>query len=590
MKNVTLPIIKEGIPMTGAKTSIIIILFIWMIPLVLWSQLTNINDSLTLLSTNFSAPDEMIAEALRKSKEFEDTNSKKALQYAGLAYNLSENQKNTQGKIHSLLQLGNIYFLRSDYNEAMESALKSRELAINHEMEKETGNSLILIGRVYFELNSYDKSSEMFFESLKLFEKINDKAGIAESMGYVGNLFYTQKQYEKALDYLNKALELAKQIGNLKLISKQLNNIAVVYLDLKNYDTALVFLNESLIIEEQLGNTLSQGIKIFNIGFAELKQRKYDKAISSFNHALVLYSKLDNQLQMASCYLAFGQCYYEIDSIWKSVGNFSEALKKGMDNNYFMVIYRAANSLHGIYLEQNDTITAYRYSVIESIAKDSLTAAKNESMISKFELQYRYEKVEYEKQLAQQAKNTLYVIVFISLVSGLVILTLLFSRHRIKAKKIAIEKLSIEKELGFKNKELTIHLMSLIKNTEMMADVSKNLIEIGKGAKTAETKSALAKVGHKISHSSGDKIWKEFSTRFQEVHAGFYESLLQKYPDLSQNELKLCAFLRLNMSSKDISELTGQRIPTLENARYRLRKKLGISNSDVNLVTFLSQI
>jgi len=54
--------------------------------------------------------------------------------------------------------------------------------------------------------------------------------------------------------------------------------------------------------------------------------------------------------------------------------------------------------------------------------------------------------------------------------------------------------------------------------------------------------------------------------------------------------LKLCAFLRLNMSSKDIAELTGQRITTLETARYRLRQKLGIVNSEVSLVTFLSSL
>jgi DNA-binding CsgD family transcriptional regulator len=76
----------------------------------------------------------------------------------------------------------------------------------------------------------------------------------------------------------------------------------------------------------------------------------------------------------------------------------------------------------------------------------------------------------------------------------------------------------------------------------------------------------------------------------EEVHAGFYEKLLKAYPDLSQNELKLCAFLRLNMSTKDIAELTGQQLPSIDKARYRLRKKLGLASSETNLVTFLSQV
>ncbi len=65
---------------------------------------------------------------------------------------------------------------------------------------------------------------------------------------------------------------------------------------------------------------------------------------------------------------------------------------------------------------------------------------------------------------------------------------------------------------------------------------------------------------------------------------------MERFPNLSPSEQRLCAFLRLNMSSKEISELTGQSLNALETARYRLRKKLGISNSQVNLITFLSRI
>ena len=65
---------------------------------------------------------------------------------------------------------------------------------------------------------------------------------------------------------------------------------------------------------------------------------------------------------------------------------------------------------------------------------------------------------------------------------------------------------------------------------------------------------------------------------------------MEKFPNLTPNEQRLCAFLKLNMSTKDISELTGQTINAIEMARYRLRKKLHISGKDENLITFLSQI
>ena len=129
-----------------------------------------------------------------------------------------------------------------------------------------------------------------------------------------------------------------------------------------------------------------------------------------------------------------------------------------------------------------------------------------------------------------------------------------------------------------------------MKKNEMISDISTNLIEIEKGAKTSETRRALSIISTKIRHSSEDKILREFSAQFQEVHAGFYEKLLNAFPDLTQNELKLCAFLKLNMSTKDISELTGQSTIAIENARYRLRKKFRIPNSNTTLVTFLTQI
>jgi len=84
--------------------------------------------------------------------------------------------------------------------------------------------------------------------------------------------------------------------------------------------------------------------------------------------------------------------------------------------------------------------------------------------------------------------------------------------------------------------------------------------------------------------------WKEFELRFQDVHQNFYEKLQKLFPDLTPSERKLAAFLKLNMSSKEISVITGQSIRSLEVARYRLRKKLGITNQDVNLIGFLSDL
>lgn len=132
--------------------------------------------------------------------------------------------------------------------------------------------------------------------------------------------------------------------------------------------------------------------------------------------------------------------------------------------------------------------------------------------------------------------------------------------------------------------------MSLMKKNEILSAISEKLIIIKNSAVKDETKDAINKISKEIQKTAEKEIWEEFELRFKQLHSDFYDQLLHQFPGLMPNEQRLCAFLRLNMSTKDISELTGQRISSLETARYRLRKKLGITNSQTNLITFLSQI
>jgi DNA-binding CsgD family transcriptional regulator len=129
-----------------------------------------------------------------------------------------------------------------------------------------------------------------------------------------------------------------------------------------------------------------------------------------------------------------------------------------------------------------------------------------------------------------------------------------------------------------------------MKKNEVLSAISEKLITIKNHAVKEETKDAINKISKEIQKTTEEEIFEEFELRFKQVHSDFYDELLRRFPELSPSEQRLCAFLRLNMSTKEISELTGQKASSLETARYRLRKKLGITNSQVNLITFLSQV
>ena len=83
-----------------------------------------------------------------------------------------------------------------------------------------------------------------------------------------------------------------------------------------------------------------------------------------------------------------------------------------------------------------------------------------------------------------------------------------------------------------------------------------------------------------------EEDWDLFLVKFEEKHPKFFNTLKTDYPQLTTNDLRLCSCLKLNLSSKDIASLMNLSVRAVENARYRLRKKLDLDTSD-NLNEFL---
>ena len=83
-----------------------------------------------------------------------------------------------------------------------------------------------------------------------------------------------------------------------------------------------------------------------------------------------------------------------------------------------------------------------------------------------------------------------------------------------------------------------------------------------------------------------DNDWDQFAVHFDHVHANYLSNLKDRYPNLSPSDLKLCAYLKLNLSSKEIAQLLNITPRAVEVSRYRLRKKLGLK-PEVNLFDFL---
>ncbi len=147
-----------------------------------------------------------------------------------------------------------------------------------------------------------------------------------------------------------------------------------------------------------------------------------------------------------------------------------------------------------------------------------------------------------------------------------------------------LEKEKLEREIKRKQTELARTTMSVAKKNELILEL-KDLMVLNKDA--FSNKQRYRSLTKKLDGSINEnEDWKNFEVNFKELHDDFFDNLLQQFPKLTPKDLKLCAYLKMNLSSKEIAPLMAISIRGVEIHRYRLRKKLGIDSSQ-NLSNFL---
>jgi len=149
------------------------------------------------------------------------------------------------------------------------------------------------------------------------------------------------------------------------------------------------------------------------------------------------------------------------------------------------------------------------------------------------------------------------------------------------------EKEKAEALVEYKEKELIGVTLRLTKAGRLMEQLANELFDVVDSLDKENSEKITA-----IINSFKVQIdlynWKHIETMFMNIHSSFFNTILTQNPDLSNNDLKLCALLRLNMSTKDIATITLQNESAIKKARYRLRQKLNLS-SDESLVKMIFQ-
>jgi len=494
-------------------------------------------------------------------------------------------------------------YISADLSKALELSDESIKLA-----DQIGQDSLSLAVRqnqatIYLSIGSYSRALELYTYVKQEAEKIGLRKMGATATANSGAIYYHNKDHKSALRHYFIALAYFNEVfisgdSTVKMRSAPiLNNIGIIYEEAGKFDSAIHFYDKGLKLTEQLHDSLNMANTLNNFGTLYRDKGNADLALKYYMQAMDIRIKINDKFGMARSYLNIGTFYLETRKDFAQAEAYlNRGLELGTENGSLLTISSASGLLHKVYKESGENAKAYEILLLNQKVSDSLYNGESTRKIAQLEMQSEFDRKQAQREIKQKEKEFYYFMGAAGLVSLLVIVTLLFFLQRSKTKRsqleqehLELEKSALKKDLAIKDKELAANIMYLLNKNELINTISEKLLSI-KEQVNAESKVAVHKVVLDLQSNLQPELWQEFEFRFQQVHEKFYRILNEKFPDLSPSERRLCAFLKLDMTTKEISAITHQNAKSIDVARTRLRKKLNLTGTDHNLVTFLAQL
>jgi len=158
---------------------------------------------------------------------------------------------------------------------------------------------------------------------------------------------------------------------------------------------------------------------------------------------------------------------------------------------------------------------------------------------------------------------------------------------RLEVQRLENEK--IQQELAHKNRELISATAHLLQKNETIESLTNDLVQIKKNVQNKESNKEIERLIRVLkTDSTKDKDWNQFMMHFNDLNRDFFVRLKEEFPALTPKDLKLCAYLKMNLSSKEIATLLNVSVRGVEASRYRLRKKMSLG-SEENITELMLQ-
>ncbi len=438
-----------------------------------------------------------------------------------------------------------IYINQGKFNIALQECMAALDIYNEFDDEIRKADALGVLASIESSLNNFENSIKYSKEALEIYEVNNDLYYSAQALNDIGNVHYYLKQYEQALENFERSLELSTEINENALQATTLGNIGKLYSDIDQTDKALASLRKALIIVQGIDYRFKECEILNYMGIAYNKANQADKAIPLFNESIAIAKEIQSPRNL------------EISYYQKSLA-FNKLNQPVLELNSYKAYTKIHDSI--VNLEKSKQIEELRTIYDTERKEQQIVLQENE-----------IELLGQEAEISKLQK----LLLGGGLGLSLLVIGIGFYGYRQKIKRSQLAKEKLDAELAFKKKELTTHALHLAKKNEVL----EGLKQKAKALKASESSGqGYQQLIQTINFDQqDDKNWESFTRYFEQVHKDFAGSVKSRYPEVTKNELRFMALIKMNMSSKEIANILNISTSGVKKARNRLRKKLDIT-------------
>lgn len=509
------------------------------------------------------------SELLQKGwSELVKDNDTAAFKYFARAYETAVSENNAEDRAAALLDMG-ICAYGVSYSRGLDYCLRAMEefkkLEKTAPQKALTGRSkcLQLISTIKGRQGKYKEAIALSKEAMGGFASTND------TTGYLGLIYnslgdaYAHLNAADSSEYFHR-LALQERLVTKNFIYLPVSYLSVAEIELKHGDReqSRAYYNRARFIADSMGNRQEQVLSLIGSGKWYLA---FDKNIKEAEACFLKSKEIASELSDKSFYL---QALEQLMLLKKQQGNFNEALDYGEEIR-----------------QLKDTLATWEKEKITKSLEVQFNMAEKDRQLSM---------VQKEKDIASLINYLLWVTIgFLIIIAAGIILFLRKINNRNKLLLRTKEQLvtvmeeqkklkeqQMQNELEFKESQLSAMTLQMLQKNELMQELREKLEQDNSSSKDNPLNRIINK------GLNQDKEWTDFNTHFESINKNFYSRIKQAYPDISPNDLKICALIKLNLSIKEMAGILNISPDSVKTARYRLRKKLQL-NSEDNLTDFI---